>query len=224
MNKFIKSIFDLNALEQFAKRKLWINSLSPAFKILVTMFYIICNTFLHKYDLSRALIFGIYPILFFSIVDIPYKAILGKLIIPATLSVTLGILNPFLDRDIILHFGDIPISGGLLSFATLFVKALNTISATLLLVSTTTIDSLGRGLAFYKIPSRFIMLLLLMYRYIGILLDEVSRTMEAYQLRSSCKSIHISVWGSLVGQIMIRSYKRSEEIYNAMLLRGYGTK
>lgn len=224
MNRFVKSIFDLNELEQLASRKLWINGLNPALKIFLTMSYIICNTFIYKYDLSRALLFGIYPVLLFSIANIPHKSILSKLIIPSVISITLGIFNPFLDRVIIMHLGIIPISGGFMSLFTLFVKALNTISATLILVSTTTMASLAKGLAFYKIPNRFIMLLLLMYRYIGILLNEVSKTMDAYQLRVSRKSIHFSAWGSLVGQIMIRSYKRSEEIYNAMLLRGYSSE
>lgn len=224
MNRFIKSIFDLNELEQFARRKLWINGLRPELKVFLTMIYTVCITFIGKYNLSMALRFGIIPVLLFSIVNIPYKAILGKLIIPAIISVTLGIFNPFFDRVILINFGSIHISGGAISFATLFVKALNTISITLLLVSTTTIDSLGKGLAFFKISKNFIMLLLLMYRYIGILLSEVNKTMEAYQLRASGKSVHISAWGSMVGQIMIRSYKRSEDIYNAMLLRGYGSE
>lgn len=222
MNRFVKSIFDLDELEQFARRDLWMNRLHPGLKILVTFLYIILLTSMRKYDLGQVLMFGIYPILMFSLVDIPYKAIGSKLIIPAFLSISLGIFNPLFDREVMMMIGSLGISGGVISFVTLLVKAIFTISATLLLVSTTTIEGLGRGLAFYRIPSRLIMLLLLMYRYIGVLLNEVSRTMEAYQLRAtSSKALHISAWGSLVGQIMIRSYRRSEEIYNAMLLRGY---
>lgn len=222
MNRFVKSIFDLDELEQFARRNQWLNRRHPACKILVTLVYIVAITSINKYALGQVLLFGIYPILMLSIADIPYKSIASKLIIPALLSISLGVVNPLFDREILLMVGHIGISGGVLSLMTLLVKALYTISATLILVSTTTIEGLGRGLAFYRVPRQLIMLLLLMYRYIGVLLNEVSRTMEAYQLRArGSKGIHISSWGSLVGQIMIRSYRRSEDIYNAMLLRGY---
>ena len=222
MNRFMKSIFDLDELEQFARRHLWVNQLHPALKIMVTLMYIIVVTSINKYALGQLLMFGIYPILMFSITDIPYRSIASKLLIPAFLSISLGLFNPLLDREILLVIAGVGISGGVVSFVTLLIKAILTISATMVLVSTTTIEGLGKGLAFFRIPRRLIMLLLLMYRYIGVLLNEVRRTMEAYQLRSrSSKGIHISTWGSLVGQIIIRSYRRSDEIYNAMLLRGY---
>lgn len=221
MNKMLKSMFDLDELEQFARRDLWINNLHPAIKICVTLIYIIAITSLSKYALAKVILFGVYPILCFSSLDIPYQAIFSKLIIPSLLSISLGIFNPFIDREILMSVAGIGISGGFISLLALLVKAVCTISATLLLVSTTTIEGLGRGLAFYRLPKTLIMLLLLMYRYIGVLLNEVSKTMEAYYLRGNGKGVHISAWGSLVGQIMIRSYRRSEEIYNAMLLRGY---
>lgn len=224
MNRFIKSILDLNELEQYARRKNVINDLHPTFKILMTLIYIILITAIGKYEVSRVLLFGIYPILLISLIDIPVKSMLSKLVIPIILSISLGLFNPLYDREILLSIGFLNISGGVISLLVLIIKASLTISATLLLVSTTTIEDLGRGLEALFIPKRLVVLLLLMYRYITVLLNEVSRTIDAYHLRSGSNSgIHISVWGSLVGQIMIRSYRRSEEIYNAMLLRGYHT-
>lgn len=222
MNKFIKSIFDLQELEQFGRRKLWINDIHPALKIVVTLIYIVALTSVDKYNLGRTLFFGVYPIILIALADIPYGALVSKLIIPGILSISLGLFNPILDREVILTVSGIGISGGLISLIALFVKAMFTISATMILVSTTTIEKLGAGLVFLKMPKQLVMLMMLMYRYIVVLLNEFSKTMEAYQLRDPIgKGVHISAWGSLVGQIMIRSYRRSEEIYNAMLLRGY---
>jgi len=217
----LKSMLNLDELEQLARRDLWVNRLHPAIKIAATLMYVIAITSLSKYALDKVLLFGIVPILIISIGDVPYKGILSKLIIPSILSISLGIFNPIFDREILMTVGRVGVSGGFISLFTLLIKAIYTISATLLLVSTTTIEALANGLAFYKLPKPLIMLLLLMYRYIGVLLSEVSKTMEAYYLRGHGKGVHISAWGSLVGQIMIRSYRRSEEIYNAMLLRGY---
>lgn len=222
MNKFIKSIFDLQELEQYGRRKIWLNHSHPALKIIVTLLYIIALTAVDKYNLARTLIFGVYPIMLIALAEIPYGVIVSKLIIPGLLSISLGFFNPILDREVILIVAGVGVSGGSISLVTLFVKAMFTITATMILVSTTTIERLGEGLLYLKMPKRLVMLLLLTYRYIVVLLNEFSRTMEAYQLRDPIgKGVHISAWGSLVGQVIIRSYARSEEIYNAMLLRGY---
>ena len=45
---------------------------------------------------------------------------------------------------------------------------------------------------------------------------------EAYSLRApGQKGIHVSAWGSFLGQLLLRSMDRAEELYNSMLLRGY---
>ncbi|QUI22274.1 cobalt ECF transporter T component CbiQ [Vallitalea pronyensis] len=224
MNKRLLSMFNLAELEQFARRKIWWNQVHPIMKILITLLYIVVVTSLGKYQLSQLLLFGIYPIIIITIADIPFGVVGNKLIIPAIVSMGLGVFNPFLDREMVIKVGEIAISGGIISFVTLFIKAMWTLSATLLLVATTPIEEIGRSLIRLKVPVRLVMLLLLMYRCITILLGEVHRTMEAYSLRSRRgHGIHIHTWGSLVGQIMIRSYHRSNEIYNAMVLRGYDT-
>lgn len=200
-----------------------VNRWSPVVKILLTAVYIVMVSATGKYDLSNVLLLATYPVLMLAVLDIPTVNFLSKLLIPALFSVSLGIANPFYDREVILMVGGMGISGGILSLVILFSKGLLTISATLLLVCTTSITDIGDGLTKMKVPKPLVMLLLLMFRYISVLLNETGRTIEAYQLRASgSRGIHISTWGSLVGQIMIRSYRRSEDIYNAMLLRGYG--
>ena len=45
---------------------------------------------------------------------------------------------------------------------------------------------------------------------------------EAYHLRApGQKGIHISAWGSFLGQLLLRSMDRAQELYSSMLLRGY---
>ena len=45
---------------------------------------------------------------------------------------------------------------------------------------------------------------------------------EAYALRApGQKGIHFSAWGSFLGQLLLRSMDRAEELYNSMTLRGY---
>ena len=45
---------------------------------------------------------------------------------------------------------------------------------------------------------------------------------DAYRLRApGQKGIHISAWGSFLGQLLLRSMDRAEELYSSMRLRGF---
>ena len=45
---------------------------------------------------------------------------------------------------------------------------------------------------------------------------------QAYSLRApGQKGIHYSAWGSFLGQLLLRSMDRAEELHASMLLRGY---
>ena len=69
---------------------------------------------------------------------------------------------------------------------------------------------------------RSISLLLLTYRYVGVMAQEVAVMTNAYHLRApGQKGIHISAWGSFLGQLLLRSMDRAQELYASMLLRGY---
>ena len=45
---------------------------------------------------------------------------------------------------------------------------------------------------------------------------------DAYHLRApGQKGIHVSAWGSFLGQLLLRSMDRAQELYSSMQLRGY---
>ncbi len=54
------------------------------------------------------------------------------------------------------------------------------------------------------------------------MMDERSVMTMAYKLRApGQKGIHYSAWGSFLGQVFLRSVGRAEELYQAMIIRGY---
>jgi len=66
--------------------------------------------------------------------------------------------------------------------------------------------------------------------YLFVLTDEVLRMGRARQSRSAAATGHrsggslawrVRVAGNMVGQLFLRSFERSDRIYNAMLARGY---
>ena len=71
-------------------------------------------------------------------------------------------------------------------------------------------------------PKLLTNLLLLTFRYVGLLLSEVAVMQQAYSLRApGQKGIHISAWGSFLGQLLLRSMDRAQVLYESMELRGF---
>ena len=105
---------------------------------------------------------------------------------------------------------------------TLMLKGLYCLMASFLLMATTSIDKLCAALRILHLPRLLVTLLLLTYRYVGVMTEELAVMSEAYHLRApGQKGIHISAWGSFLGQLLLRSMDRAQELYSSMLLRGY---
>lgn len=95
--------------------------------------------------------------------------------------------------------------------------------ALILLVATTPFDRLLEGLRRLGIPTIFVDMLALTYRYLFILIDEAARLRRAAIARGYAPKWlpQALIVGRLVGNLFIRSYERAERVYGAMRLRGY---
>lgn len=222
MSSFIGSIFKIGDIEQLATKSSFIHRLHPLAKTLVTVFYIIAIASFEKYEVSGLLIFLIYPISILYLAYIPLKTILNRIIVVMPFVLLIGVFNPFFDHTPQFLLFDIMITGGWLSFLSLAIKGIMSFSSAILLVATSGIFQITKALRIMRLPTIFILQLLLLYRYIAIIFDELHRVWNAYQLRSNnSKGLIYKVWGSLVGQALLRAYDRAIRVYHAMLLRGF---
>ena len=106
---------------------------------------------------------------------------------------------------------------------TLILKGVLSLLASFLLIASTPVESLCYALRRLHVPSVIVTLLLLTYRYVGVLTEEASVMTDAYHLRApGQKGIHRSAWGSFFGQLLLRSMDRAEDLYSSMQLRGFG--
>ena len=105
---------------------------------------------------------------------------------------------------------------------TLMLKGILCIMESFVLVATTSFDSICLALRRLHIPGFIVTLLLLTYRYISVMMEEVSIMTDAYMLRAPRqKGIQFSAWGSFLGQLLLRSMDRAEDLYSSMQLRGF---
>ena len=222
MDKLSQAQSELLEMDALAAQDSPVHRLHPLCKLLVTVFYIVTVVSFPKYNLSGLVVMVLYPVLLYQAAGIPVHLCFYKLRIVLPLVCAVGLVNPFLDHTPLLQLGTFTVSGGMVSMVTLMLKGIFSLMASFLLIATTSIDALCAALRKLHVPGLITTLLLLTYRYIGVMLEEVSVMTQAYRLRApGQKGIHISAWGSFLGQLLLRSMDRAEELYHSMLLRGF---
>jgi len=115
---------------------------------------------------------------------------------------------------------------GLDKFLLINVKSVLAVFMSIILTTTTEFNRLLKGMEKFHIPRIIILILSFMYRFIFLLIDEVERMLMAYNARY----IHLpfftrlKVFAQQIGVLFIRTYERSERVYQAMDARGFSGK
>lgn len=222
MNNIEKSISGVYRLDEIAQRDIWLNKLSPLAKLITTVAYIATVVSFNKYDFTGLLGMIIYLIVLFVLGDISFKESLVRLRIVLPIVCIVGIINPFMDREVILTMGSIGISGGVISMITLMMKGVFSVLSAYILIASTSIEKIGHALRQLHVPKIIVTMILLIYRYIIVFMKEVLKISQAYSLRApGQKGINIKSWGPLVGQLILRSFDRADGVYSSMCLRGF---
>lgn len=165
---------------------------------------------------------GIYPIALFILGDISFPDALKRLRIVLPLVCFVGLFNPFFDRQPVLQWGSFVITAGMISMITLMLKGIYSVLAAYLLIASTSIEKICYALRMVHVPAALVTQILLTYRYVTVLLEEAGRIIQAYSLRAPRqKGVQFKVWGSLAGQLLLRSMDRANDVYESMTLRGY---
>ena len=222
MNKMQKALAELSEMDELAAMRSPVHRLHPGAKLITTIAYIMITLSFGKYDLPGLVPMVLWPAMMFSLSGVKVRTCFYKLRIVLPLVMAVGLFNPFFDRQTMLTIGNIAISGGVISMITLMLKGVFSLMASFLLMATTKIDSLCAALRKLHVPAILVSLLQLTYRYVGVMTEELAVMTDAYHLRApGQKGIHISAWGSFLGQLLLRSMDRAQELYSSMILRGY---
>ncbi len=212
----------MNGLDHGVTRDTLTGSIDPRARLITTMVFIIVATSFGKYDILGLLPLVIYPMVLMALGTVPVRSIAKKLLYVSPLAIFIGIFNPLFDSRILVHLGPVGISGGWISFATIMLKFVLTVSAALILVASGGFDAVCQALARLKVPNVFVSQLMFMHRYIYVMTDQASRMVRAHSLRSFRRSgMSLRVFGSLIGQLLLRTLDRAQRIHTAMVSRGF---
>ena len=221
MSNMKNSLYNMRFLDDLARKETSLHRIHPLVKLLTTFVYLVVVVSFGRYEVGRLLPFVFYPVLIFAFAEMPVAPILKRILLVTPFIIGIGILNPVFDQQTIVFLG-LVISRGWLTFLAILVKSGLTVMVSLLLIATTGMDRLAAALRMLKVPKLFVLQLLLTYRYISVLLEEVSRMMRAYSMRAPRqKGIHRGAWGSFAGQLILRTFDRGQRVYQSMNLRGF---
>ncbi len=224
-----------DAFDRYHEKESFLHHSDPRVKALVTLLFIISNVLLPD---------GAWIVFAFSWLFLIAANALSKLGILYTFKRSL-IALPFaliavtvlfsMPGKPVAHFqigmwDFIITDAGLLRFASILIRSWLSVQMALLLVAVTRFPDLIHALEHLRIPPIITTIIAFLYRYLFVLTDEVFRLLKARESRSAAvagqKSGGSIVWrarvaGNMTGQLFLRSYERSDRIYNAMISRGY---
>ena len=223
MSKAVNAIIDIRSLDELALKDSSVHRLNSVVKLMTTFIFIIIVTSFDRYSCMIMLPLIFYPVIVLTLSGIPLKSVLKKLLLIEPFIIFIGILNPIFDKAPVI-VGYAVVSQGWVIFGSIIFKNILTVTAVTLLIATTGMNGIAAAMRKLKMPRLFVLQILLTYRYISVLLEEVSRILLAYSLRSKYRvktGIKFKEWGSLIGQQLLRTFDRAQRVYTAMEIRGF---
>lgn len=169
---------------------------------------------------------------FYALSQLPLDYWLSRVRYPGMFLVMVIFFLPFLSGEtVIWQWGILSLKQeGCMAALLISCRFLCILTLSLILLGTTPFLSLVKALRSLGLPATLSDMMLLTYRYLHDIGQDLHTMQRAMQLRgfqserpgSGFSWAHWSRYASLVGTLLIRSYEQSERVYQAMRLRGYG--
>ena len=217
-----RHFFDIGYMDTLSSQQTAVHQLDPRAKLLTTLVFVVIVVSFGKYEISALIPFFIFPVVLCTLGNVPPTYLIKKLVIVSPFAIMLGIFNPLLDRGVLIHLAGIEISGGWVSFASILIRFVLTVGAALTLIAVTGFNAVCMALERLGAPKIFVVQLLFLHRYMFVLVDEAARIFRARSLRSfGNEGTGIKSYGSIIGQLLLRTMDRAQRIYLAMSCRGF---
>jgi cobalt/nickel transport system permease protein len=224
-----------DAFDRYHEKESFLHRLDPRVKVVATVAFILSNALLPD---GAWIAFGVsWLFLLFanwlSNLGIGFTFKRSLVALPFAL-IAITVLFSMPGRPLLtFHFllWDLAISDvGLLRFVSILIRSWLSVQMAILLVAVARFPDLIHALEHLRVPMILTTIIAFLYRYLFVLGDEVFRLMRARESRSAAlpgqRSGRSVAWwanvaGHMAGQLFLRSYERSDRVYNAMLARGF---
>lgn len=215
-------------LDRYATLDSLIHRWEPRAKLIGLLILIVAFSTLRDWRLLPFL-YLITAILFW-LSQLPYQYLLSRLKLPGYFIAFLVILLPFISGSTeLVRFGPLVLrQEGLMNALIIASRFTCIITVTLVLFGTAPFLTSIKALRSLGLPDILADMILLTYRYLFEMADMLQAMRTAIRLRrfdgSKFSRENLVTLASLIGSLLVRSYEQAEQVYKAMVLRGYGTR
>jgi cobalt/nickel transport system permease protein len=170
----------------------------------------------------------VVTVVIYIISKLPVSFLLGRLRYPSFFLLVVVLTLPFVSgQTIVMSLGSFDLrQEGLLAVLLIAIRFLSILTIGLILFGTTPFLTTIKAMRALGLPSILADMVLLSFRYLHEIGSDLHKMQTSMKLRGfrkrrfSLRGLRIPAW--LSGSILVHSYERSEWVYKAMVLRGYG--
>ena len=213
-----------------------VHRLDPRVKFLATLAFVVTASVLPASYWPGLLGLGLIIAAAIAAAGVPARVALGRSLVALPFALLAAASLPFLRPGpalLTLRLGPWRLAAtttGLEALGAVLARSWLSVLAAGLLTATTPFPDLLGALQGLGLPRLLVATVSFLYRYLFVLVDEAQRLWQARQARSATShharsggslGWRAQVLGGMVGSLFIRSYERSERIYQAMLARGF---
>ena len=224
-----------DAFDRYHETESFIHHLDPRVKVVVTIAFILSNALLPDgawaaFTVSWLFLLFVNALSSLGITFTFKRSFVALPFALVAITVLFSIPGKTLSAFHFLFWDLIITDMGLLRFASIIVRSWLSVQMAIMLVATARFPDIIHALEHLRVPSILTTIIAFLYRYLFVLADEVFRLMRARESRSAAApgtrsggsvAWRAGVAGNMAGQLFLRSYERSDRVYNAMLARGY---
>ncbi len=215
------------AIDEYASLNSPFHRWDPRYKLVGLIILIFAFSFIRDLRLLLAMVLVTAAIYIIS--GLPARFILRWLRFPSFIILVIVLTLPFLSGEqVIASLGPLALrQEGLLAALLIAVRfaCIVTVGITLLVGTTHLLNSI-KAMRALGLPLIMADMALLTFRYLNELGQDLSLMLTSMRLRGfrqrSLSPAGLRTFAWLSGSLLVRSYERSEWVYRAMILRGYG--
>jgi len=191
-------------------------------KLITTVLFLAVLSSFGPYELAALIPFSIYPVALAIKGNLPVRFLVRKVVVASPVVLFLGGFNVMFDQQPVVLFGSFSVTGGVLSFGSILVRFILTVSSVLVLVASSGIYRLCAGAGQLGLPRILVVQILFLYRYFFVIGEEGGRMVRSAAMRSNAgNSIQFRTYGALLGHLLLRSIDRAHRVYRSMKSRGF---
>lgn len=222
MSAIASALSGWRRIDDFAAGGAWAVRLDPRAKTLSAVAVLIAMAGSDHYAVAGLLPYAALPLCLMVGARIPLRWLMPRVAIALPFAVMIGLLNPWLDAALWASpWGTV--SAGWLSFMSIMLRCVISVSIALLLLACTGMGAFTQGLAYMGVPRVLTMQMQILYRYFFVIGEELSRMLQARQLRApgAKRRMSLALARQILGTLFYRASDRGLRVHGAMMARGF---